>query len=128
MLLERSRYLVDKFLSDNWTQTPVIRDNSGIKVSANTIVPFLIEGDSSQVSIGRNGLHRRLGVLIIQIFVTAGSGTSVVRTRADLLCNLFKNLELENMTFASPTGKRVGEKDGLYQYNVSVPFWIDICQ
>ena len=128
MLFDQSRYDIENLLSTSWTETPVQIDNEPFDEDTEEyIYPIVLDGSSDQISLGPNAAHRRVGVLIIQIFVPKNTGTLRVKVLADMLSVLFKELKLNSIQFESPTLVRVGQNHRYHQENFQVPYYVDIC-
>ena len=127
MQFEQSRVEIVTQISSNWTVTDVQFDNQPMPLGDEYIRPVILDGDSNQISLGPTGLHRRVGVLIIQIFVLKDTGTKRTKELADMLSVLFKSVKLGDTQFESPTLVRVGQNQKYHQENFQVPFYVDIC-
>jgi len=127
MLFDQCRVDVETEIQANWNETHVVYENEELKYADEYIRPAIIYGESNQVTLGPSGTHRRLGVLVIQIFVKENTGTRRIKFLADTLTPLFKSVKLGIIQFESPTLIRVGQNNGYYQENFQVPFYVDIC-
>ena len=127
MQFEQSRSDIESFLNDNWSYTDIQFDNVSFNPGDEYIRPTIFDGESSKISLGTYGAHRRVGVLIVQIFVKKNTGTSRSKVLADYLSGLFKDLKLSDIQFESPTLIRVGQTEGYHQENFQIPYYIDIC-
>lgn len=116
---------ISKYLTDNWTVTPVILDNSAsqdalddgyIKMSHQEVL-------GSNLALGAKA-YRYRGVMFIQIFTKPGTGTGQASEWATLLSNLFRDVLVANVIkFKVPQVNRVGVIDNWYQTNFSVEFY-----
>ena len=69
--------------------------------------------------------HRFTGFININIFVSKGTGTNRARTLADLASAIFRDTEFSGIVCRSPNITTIGDVEGFYQINVSVPYWRD---
>lgn len=63
-----------------------------------------------------------VGTLIVQLFTAENSGTVEIKTQADSLAKHLKAKQLERLELLAPSIINVGNSDGFYQVNVSVPY------
>lgn len=126
MNFESCRSEVSKYIQDNWTTTRLLWDNTSERAAHGTTRIVILDGDSEQVTIGQNGCHRRVGILVAQFFVTKNTGTAQIRTWCDSFANMFKTVKIGDTTFESPTIVRVGDEGSFFQMNVQAPFYVDI--
>lgn len=85
-------------------------------------------GDSNQISFGGGdkGLHRAMGLIIVQCFVPEGKGEFLVRQLADYASAIFRSVSMSNgIKTKSPRVSYQGNSGGYYQLNVEVPYWRD---
>lgn len=128
MNFEKSRLSLESLIADNWTTTPIAYDNVSKKGDPDAYIEVMIsEGDSSQISLGTGGAHRRVGILVIKIFVPKDTGTKLARQYADTLAALVKSVQIDEITLFSPTLVRIGQVESKYQLNVVTQFWVDNC-
>lgn len=127
------RSAIENRLSTNWTSTPVQYDNVPFtKPDDNTYVRLnILTGDSTQIDMAPTPTHRSVGVIVMQVFVPVNSGTNTARSHADSLAAIFRNVSFSvgdsgSILCRSPSITRVGEVDGLFQLNVSVPYQRDV--
>lgn len=88
----------------------------------------ILEGTRMNASVGKE--HTRTpGLLVLQIFTPDGSGSKTARAAADLMGEVFDNLDLPGdggIVFRVVSFESVGlNKGGLYQHNASVEFYAD---
>lgn len=111
-------------ISNNWTRTPVVYDNteqtyqntSWIRV---TIAPATAE----PACIGSNKI-RVTGQIIIQIFTPIGDGPKPAFEIADEIAELMQNKSIGSVTntWTAETLRIGDDNNGWYQINVLIPF------
>lgn len=122
------RKAIEQRLGANWTTTPIKYENAPFKeTQASHVAVFIRRGDGLQASLGTAPLRRWAGLIIVQIFVTLGTGTQTALAYASTIAAIFDRQEFS--TGASglircrvPAVAFVGEKQGWYQTNVTVPY------
>jgi len=126
------RAAIEKRLKDNWTTTPVVFDNVGFRPTDSAYVAIFIQNASAtQIELtGATPRHRYTGLISIQIFTDANSGSNTARTYADTIAAIFRNQTFSSgnsgtIVCRSPNVQRVGVVEGRYQLNLTVPFLRD---
>lgn len=126
------RAAIEKRMKDNWTTTPIVFDNVGFRPTDSAYVAIFIQNASAQqIEIkGTTPLHRYSGIIAIQIFTDANSGSNTARTYADTIAAIFRNQSFSygnsgTIFCRSPNVQRVGVVEGRFQLNLSVPFYRD---
>ena len=115
--------------------TPVKFDNvqhlvkgTGTVETVNGLSEFIrvniLNNDSETVEIGGTRT-RHNGEILFSIFVTSGTGTDRARKLADDLYDGFKNRAIGTVQTQTPRVTRVGDSEGFYSLQVSVPFYRD---
>ena len=71
------RAAIEKRLKDNWTTTPIAFDNVGFRPTDSEYIAIFIQNASAtQIELtGSTPRHRYTGLISIQIFVDANSGS-----------------------------------------------------
>lgn len=138
MAFAAEQRIVRQRLVAQWTSTPI--DWSAFGGDAAPFVPpapqvgspaaaawirpalFVVRGE--RVSLGLTARRRTAGQLVIQVFTPQGAGHKPAATLAASLCTLFRDVQVEGMTFLEPTPRPIGpEAQGAwYQLNVEIPF------
>ena len=136
MSVETERDILERFLSDNWTTTPIQFDNYRfVKPSDSKWIAFTINNVSStQQSMGTsNPLNRHVGVINIQVFTPAGNGSKEAKELARDIATLFRRRTFtisatETVICREPNIQRVGVESntGLYNLLVTIAFWRDV--
>lgn len=91
----------------------------------------LLPGTAFRLTIGGDtNITRHPGILSIQLFDTYGKGDHTIRSLADDLMALFRDLVTpgstgEQIRFQSPSLYESGVDGGWYQMNCSIPFLRD---
>lgn len=128
MSFEDARKAIESRLHTNWTTTPIKFENVPMKETADPYVAvFILEGDGEQISLGTPALRRWTGVIVLQVFVPADTGTKDAKTYADSLAALFDRAQFSTGNSGTircriPSIETVGDKHGWHQINVTVPF------
>lgn len=119
-------YIESRFTT-NWGVTTPIRYGNDPRPAPTTgewVSLHVIPIDATRSTLGiRN--HRYNGIININIFVAKGTGTNRCRALADTASAIFRDIEFNNIVCRSPNITVVGDNDGFYQINVSVPYWKD---
>jgi hypothetical protein len=126
------RQYIESRLTDNWSATDVAIDNIDYTPSADTAFIHIIidEGIGRQITYnsGENATHRYEGFIMVYVNVPLKSGTNTARGYADSIATIFRNAQFSTMDILCKTPKiiRIGEVEGMFQYNVLTPFQVDI--
>lgn len=122
------RAAIESRLATNWTTTPIKFENVPFKETMSPYVALVIlVGEGLQVSLGTPVVRRWPGVIILQVFVPADTGTKLAKTYADTLAAVFERVQFSSgnsgtITCRIPSIEAVGIKNGWHQTNVTVPF------
>ena len=108
-------------------RTPIAFDNVDFKPAREEsfVRLTIIDGEAKQASIEENPLHRRVGIIVIQIFVRPGDGTKPAEVLADHAATIFRAVQFSGITCRSPEYRKIGQVEDWYQINVEVPFFVD---
>lgn len=108
-------------------RTPVAYENVDFKPKAEEsfVRLTIIDGESRQASLEDSPLHRRIGIIVIQIFTRPGLGTQPAEALADYAAIIFRSVQFSGITCRSPEYRKIGEVEDWYQINVEVPFYVD---
>ncbi len=89
-------------------------------------VTFL-QGEAHQVSNGAPGKNRfrTSGILVVQVFVPSGTGSSIADKIAITIRDTFTAVTDTGVTFRTAQIIPVGVSGNLWQVNVSCPFFFD---
>lgn len=81
-----------------------------------------IPGLAAANEIGAGPVVQRTGIVVIQIFVPAGSGSLLITQTADKLCELFEFQTDGRLDYFSVSAVDAGETDGWAQMNIQIPY------
>ncbi len=81
-----------------------------------------IPGMAAANEIGAGPVVQRTGMIIIQIFVPAGSGSLLITQTADKLRELFEFQTDGRLDYYSVSAVDAGETDGWAQMNIQIPY------
>ena len=129
---QQVRQYIEARLSDNWTATDIAFDNIDYTPSADTaFVNLLIEdGPARQITYNanENATHRYEGWIMVFVNVPLKTGTNTARGYADSIASIFRNAQFSALDIVCKSTRiiRIGEIDGMYQYNVLTEFWVDV--
>lgn len=123
MSYEQERADIVAFLNTNWTDTPIDWENSpGGEPSLPFIQPTILNAAAANLSLGAQSV-RFPAILSINIWAKQGTGTTIPNRHADTLLGLLSNKDIGTNVETFAAFKTVlGEADGRYQINITVPF------
>jgi hypothetical protein len=108
---------------------PVFFDNAGDDVqppqNSAWVRLTVLPGSSQQVEMGRLRRWRRAGVVAVQIFVPAASGTGLAQELGDTVRDIFEGLTVSSVIFRATSLNRVGLDGAWLQYNANTNFQAD---
>ncbi|HFI6571322.1 TPA: electron transfer flavoprotein subunit beta, partial [Escherichia coli] len=81
-----------------------------------------IPGQAGVNEIGAGPVVYRTGIIIIQLFVPAGSGSKLITETADKLRELFEFQDDDRLSYQAVSSIAVGEKNGWFQLNLQIPY------
>ncbi|EGL8659666.1 phage tail terminator-like protein [Escherichia coli] len=81
-----------------------------------------IPGQAGVNEIGAGPIVYRTGIIIIQLFVPAGSGSKLITETADKLRELFEFQDDDRLSYQAVSSIAVGEKNGWFQLNLQIPY------
>ena len=109
-----------------WTTTPIHWPNTPpLTVTASAWVRFAVisNGDAAAwITSGHPGFES--GFVAAQVFVPSGSGDGTASALADSVAALFREYTSGQLSCGPATVRTVGDADGWYQINISVPWTI----
>jgi hypothetical protein len=85
----------------------------------------VLPGNSGQVEFGMTRRWRRAGVVSVQIFVPAASGTGLAMELGDTVKTIFEGLTVSGLIFRATSLNRVGLDGPWLQYNANTPYQAD---
>jgi len=108
---------------------PLFFDNAGDDVTppqnSAWVRLAILPGASQQVEMGRLRRWRRAGVIAVQIFVPAASGTGLALELGDTVRDIFEGVTLSGVIFRATSLNRVGLDGAWLQYNATTNFQAD---
>ena len=134
---------VESTFATAWGSTTTIAyDNVAFTppVGSSWVKIYVREGDSSKITIGTAPQRRRtLGTVFVDIFTPIGQGSKAVRTYADNVKAIFKDLRVSGIQFDGAgdvmvfgeryytnSGTGVPATSQWYQATVAIPFKYDV--
>lgn len=83
------------------------------------------DGDQLPISVADTVLYRNIGIISINVRVPMNQGSQTAKGYADTAAAVFRGQQFSSITCRGATITRMGEIDGWWVYNVSVPFYRD---
>jgi hypothetical protein len=125
MSFASERTNIEGRFNTNWTTTTIAWGNADFDTPNNAEwVRFnILNGTSGYRAI--NGLKRHTGIINIQIFAPANSGTHTIRGYADTIATIFDGVSFNDVVCDVASIETVGTDDKFHQINVNVPYWRD---
>lgn len=118
---------IETRLNDNWNTTEIAWPNVDFKPATGTafISLNILDSEAYNAQLG-SGRQRYEGVILIRIFVPAGSDLLTARTYADSISTIFNNQSFSGVVCG--VGRReVGPiENGWAQLNLITPFYFDV--
>lgn len=81
-----------------------------------------IPGLAGTNEIGAGPVVHRTGMVIIQLFVPAGSHSLLITETADKIRDLFEFKDDGKLSYFAVSVYEGGESDGWYQWNINIPY------
>lgn len=108
---------------------PVFFDNAGDDVTppqnSAWVRLTVLPGESRQVEMGRLRRWRRVGQIVVQIFVPAASGTGLAQELGDAVRDVFEGRTVSGVIFRATSLNRVSLEGAWLQYNATTNFQAD---
>jgi hypothetical protein len=132
MSIATARNAIHSKFNTEWAgQTPIAWDGVEFTKPATAWVRIHVDGNTSaQAGFGDGVLHRQSGLIFVQVFIPANTGTadadSYAQDAADALQykRLTRSGERPVRTWGA-TIRTIGHRDGWFQVNVEIPFDYD---
>ena len=107
-----------------WTATPIQWPNApGATPEGSYIRPWVRRSGGEQASLGDGPMDRFDGMVVVEVFTPAMTGTQQSETLCDALEALFRRARTVGLTFFTPYTVAVGDTgDGWYKADVICPF------
>jgi hypothetical protein len=84
-----------------------------------------ISGEQTQVSMGKLRRFRRVGLVMVQIFVPAGGGDGTARELGDSVAAIYQGRTVKGVIFRGTGLTRIGIDGAWVQYNAATPYQAD---
>ncbi|KGA31118.1 phage tail terminator-like protein [Pectobacterium odoriferum] len=81
-----------------------------------------IPGQAGANEIGAGPVVHRTGIVIVQLFVPAGSGSKLITQTADKIRTLFEFQDDGALSYFAVSAYEAGEADGWSQMNLNIPY------
>jgi hypothetical protein len=85
----------------------------------------ILPGEAVQVEMGMKRRVRRTGLVVVDIFVPAGSGDGLAKSLGDAVAGIFQLRTLSGVVFRATSMERVGPDGPWVQYSASTPYQAD---
>ena len=126
---DKVRALIEQRAKDNWVDTPVAwQDVPYVPNKGESYIAInVLFGES--VNAGLSSMNdpsapvREHGILMIQCFTAANTGSSIVLQLAGKIRQVYQNTDEAGLAFYAGSVNRVGEAADFLQYNVEIPFY-----
>lgn len=128
MTFEAENTAIESRFYDNWGSTTDIKyDNVDFTPPANeAFVELQIHnGDATAVSTGSSVLYRSPGIISVNIYLPLNAGTKTAKGYTDTIAAIFRGQQFSGITCRAASVTRIGELDGKFVYNISIPFFRD---
>lgn len=128
MTFEAENTAIESKFHDNWAAaTPVKYDNVDFTPPGNAaFVELQIHnGFASPISTGGTTLYRSPGIISINIYLPLNTGTKTAKGYTDTIAAIFRGQQFSGIICRAASVTRIGELDGKFVYNVSIPFFRD---
>lgn len=81
-----------------------------------------LPGQARANEIGAGPVVQRTGIVIVQLFVPAGSRSLLITETADRIRELFEFQDDGKLAYFAVSSYDAGESDGWYQINLNIPY------
>lgn len=86
-----------------------------------------LPGDQRQVTMGRIRRFRRVGIVLVQIFVPAGSGDGLAKELADSVATIYMGRTINGVIFRGTSVDRLGVDGSWAVWRANTPYQADDC-
>jgi len=128
MTFEAETIAIESRFYNNWgAATPVKYDNVDFTPPAGgAFVELQVHnGDALAVSTGADITYRSPGIISINIYLPLNTGSNTGKEYADTIAAIFRGQQFSGISCQAASITRLGELDGKFVYNVSIPFFRD---
>lgn len=116
-----------KFFKTAWgTRTPIAFDNvpsNNTNTSVSWVRLSVNLGRTFEEEKGDDGVGRRIGTIVVQIYTPLTKGTKAGLDLADAVELIFRRKDFNGVYCDEPYTVTVTDADNFYQHNTIVPFW-----
>lgn len=125
MSFETRSQQIQQAFSDNFSACPVAWPNESFVTPSQTAwARFnVMDNVSAYDGIGTGAPIRRDGMVIVQVFTPADTGTAESEQIADSIKSALEGLVSNAIHFGAANRRPIGNYDGWYQVNVTIPYF-----
>lgn len=128
MGFDAARQAIEEYIEAQWADPPtLVWEASGIQPTPGT--PWaritIRETDGDQITLGPQPVMRWRGRVYCDIFVPYRGGVGPAKVLGDDFRAVLERAEFGDIRCAGCTPQELGETDGWYRYQVSVPYYRD---
>ena len=87
----------------------------------------VLTGNQRQVGLGKKRRFRRIGIVLVQIFVPAGSGDGLAKELADSVADIFMGRTVSGIIFRASDLDRIGVDGSWALWRSTTPYQADDC-
>jgi hypothetical protein len=121
---------IEQRFKDNWGSTTAVKyaNVDFTPVPGESWVDInVVDGDQIPISLGGIGatLHRNVGIISINVYTQLNIGTQTGKNLADTAATIFRGQTFSGIICRTVRITDLGETNGWYVHNVSIPFWRD---
>jgi hypothetical protein len=119
---------IEARFNTNWASTtPVKYDNVDFTPTPgeNWIELQIHNGDQIPVSLGGTVNYRAIGIISINVHTALNIGSQTGKNLADTAAAIFRGKTFSTITCRGAPITRLGESNGWFVYNVSIPYFRD---
>jgi len=128
MSIATARRDIELRMEANWATTRIAMANMPFTKPASGeswVKIRVFEDRATRTNIGRDAVHRYSGTIAVEIYVPQKTGTGTIRGYADTIAEIFRDQQFNGITCEEARVVPVGDFEGWYQMNVTVPFYWD---
>jgi hypothetical protein len=121
---------IEQRFQNNWGSTTTVKyDNVNFTPTPDTswVEIQVHNGDQIPVSLGgvTATLYRGVGIISINIYTALNIGSQTGKDLADTAAAIFRGQTFSTITCRGANIQRLGESNGWFVYNVSIPYFRD---
>lgn len=124
---DEAKYIEQRFATNWGSTTPVRYENADFDPPAASawVELRVVSGPSVKLNIESAALRRYVGIISINIYVPANTGTRTARGYIDTAAAIFKGATFNGIVCRDPRVTVLGERDGWFIINLSTEFQRD---